>query len=303
MRTIVDRLRDVLAFRSGAAARALSARAGRWLVLAYHNIRPDGAPPRGERALHLSRADFGRQLDFLRAHCDVVSLEALTAFAPAGRPRVALTLDDGYAGALTGGVEELTRRGLPATLFVVPGRLGHAFWWDRLADGRGGTAPPDWRPRLLDTLGGEEGPVGDWAEAQGIPLAADLPDWARAGSEEDVARAYDAPGISLAAHTWTHPNLAALPPARLTEELERPRTWLAERFPRALPWLAFPYGRHSDAVTRAAARAGYAGCVAIGQRTMWMDRLEPGGTPVVLPRLDVPAGWPLGRFALRVAGR
>lgn len=270
-------------------------------MLAYHNVRPDRAPQRGERALHLSRSDFARQLDFIGAHCDVIPLADLCAAPPVdGRPRIVITLDDGYLGALTDGLEELTRRGMPATFFIVPGRLGAAFWWDRLADASAGAIAPEHRARLFESLRGEGESIIAWAEQQGMPVARELPIWARAGTRDDVARAYAAPRMTLGAHTWTHPNLAALAPDRLTEELDRPRTWLTEHFPRALPWLSFPYGRHGEGVIRAAGAAGYAGCLAIGQSTVWIGEATSSEPPIVVPRLDVPAGWSLSRFALSV---
>jgi len=301
LRIVADRIRDVLKFGTGAARRGLRRQAGRSLVLAYHNVRPDHERARGERGLHVSRSAFCRQLDFLQAHCDVVPLvDVLPGATARARPRVAITLDDGYVGALTIGLEELTRRSLPATYFVIPGRLGHEFWWDRLADPLGGSIPADARPQVLDSLRGEESLIAAWAAERGIRLAADLPDWARAGSLDLVTHAYGATGITLGAHTWTHPNLAALTPERMADELERSRAWLGERFPRFLPWLSFPYGRHSEVVVRVAGNAGYAGCVAIGQQVVWIERAEPRA-PSVVPRLDVPSTWSLARFALRVA--
>src|SRR5579862_5104874 len=109
-------------------------RHGRTLVLAYHNVLPDTAEPTGDRSLHLPRARFAEQLDVLADWCDVVPLATVLGRAPAtGRPRVAITFDDGYRGALTVGAAELRARSLPATMFISPGLVGgDGFWWDAL---------------------------------------------------------------------------------------------------------------------------------------------------------------------------
>src|SRR2546422_8966546 len=79
----------------------------------------------------------------LRTHA-IVPLEEVLTPAPSGRrPRVAITFDDAYQGAIAIGVEELARRGGPAALFVVPAfGGGGSFWWEPLGrDGGGGLDP------------------------------------------------------------------------------------------------------------------------------------------------------------------
>src|SRR5213079_1926770 len=90
----------------------------------------------------LRRAAHVRHALVLSYHA-VVPLEQLLAPAPPGRrPRVAITFDDGYRGAVCIGVPELARRDVPATLFVVPGFVGKGpFWWDAVAPGARGVDP------------------------------------------------------------------------------------------------------------------------------------------------------------------
>ena len=121
--------------RSGVPALNRAARARRGLVLAYHNVVPDSSPGFGDRSLHLPRGLFMRQLESLLATHTVVPLEQVLDAPVAGRrPRAAITFDDGYRGAVLLGVAELAKRGVPATLFVVPSFVGKGpFWWDALA--------------------------------------------------------------------------------------------------------------------------------------------------------------------------
>lgn len=270
---------------------------GRSLVLSYHGIAPDGAPRAGNGSLQLARAAFAAQLDALVGHVEVVPLAALSRPA-GGRPRVAITFDDGYVGAVRHGVEELATRGLPATIFVAPGRLGgHAFWWDVLA-GATGEFPAHDRGHVLTALAGRDESVRRWAEGR-FPADDALPPWLRSATEDELRAALRHDGITLGAHGWSHANMAALPPDELRAELARPLAWLRERFPAAtVPWLAYPYGLESPDVRRAARDAGYEGALRI--EGGWFD--PAAGDAFGRPRFNVAAGLSLEGFLLRANG-
>ena len=291
---------EFLLVRGGPAAIARAARRNHALVLAYHNVAPDGAEPCGERSLHLPFRDFVAQVELLARTCEVVPLDSLLDPPAPGRtrPRVALTFDDAYRGAATAGVDELARRGLPATFFVVPGLVGsRGFWWDRFADPATGALPRGLRERALSELRGDGDVVAAWAAERGI-AAHPLPAHVEAATEDELRRATASPGITLAPHSWSHRNLAALAPAELAREMEAPLHWLRARFDAAIPWLAYPYGLSSPAVERAAREAGYRGAL----------RVEGGWlaghprNPFLIPRFNVPAGISLHGFEARAAG-
>ncbi|HVI72058.1 MAG TPA: hypothetical protein VM656_11280, partial [Pyrinomonadaceae bacterium] len=102
------------------------------LVLAYHNVVPEGEAARGDTSLHLPQRDFSQQLDLLQRTHHVIPLTDLATAHKTAKPRAIITFDDAYAGALEAGVVELQKRSLPATVFVTPAFVGGAaFWWDR----------------------------------------------------------------------------------------------------------------------------------------------------------------------------
>ena len=105
----------------------------RVLVLAYHNIVPNGETADGDWNLHLPQHEFALHLDTIGRTHDVVPLASIFDPPTRARPRVAITFDDAYAGALHAGLRELERRGMPSTIFVAPGLLGRVTWWDALA--------------------------------------------------------------------------------------------------------------------------------------------------------------------------
>jgi peptidoglycan/xylan/chitin deacetylase (PgdA/CDA1 family) len=268
------------------------------VVLAYHNIVPDGESARGDRSLHLPQREFARQLDLIGRTHDVVPLESLeeTTTVSSRRPRAVITFDDACQGAVTVGVDELARRGLPATIFVAPAFVGGgSFWWDAVA-GAGGLDDAV-RGTALSVLRGEDARVRAWAREQGLPLQ-DLPAHQTVASEEQLAAATRSGGITLASHTWSHPNLARLEMDELEGELVRPLAWLRERFDAVIPWLTYPYGLHSPTVERAAEKAGYAGAL----RVEGGIQRGPTRRDYRLPRVNVPAGISIRGFELRTSG-
>lgn len=273
-------------------------RPGRSLVLAYHNVVPDDALPSGDRSLHLRRSEFAAQLDLLQRRYPVVPLGTLLDGSADRRgPAVAITFDDAYRGALTHGLDELGRRGLPATVFVTPGFVGgRAFWWDSLAGPSGDGLTASFRARALDEWRGDDTCIREAAVREGRK-AAELPADLRCVDDAELRRAARYPGITFGAHTWSHPNLTRIGGAELFAELGRPLAWLRERFTNTAPWIAYPYGLSTAPVETAARAAGYeAGLLVTGG---WLR-----GTPsrFAWPRYNVPAGLSLAGFDLRLAG-
>jgi peptidoglycan/xylan/chitin deacetylase (PgdA/CDA1 family) len=293
---------------TGVARLARQRLRGRTLVLAYHNIVPDDGVVAGDRSLHLPRREFARQLDRLQNSFDVVPLGALwelgrsSGVARSGsrargrRPRIAITFDDAYAGAVNAGVEELVKRKMPATIFVAPALLGIVPWWDILAEQHGGVMPDELREHALRELGGRTDAIlkerkatreGNW----GVGLA-------KIASEAELSRAAARPGISLGSHTWSHQNLTCLSGATLDTELSRPMEWLRSRFPSVVSWVSYPYGLFSDAVESAARGCGYDGAFRI--EGGWVRRSI--ASPYAVPRLNVPSGLSIDGFRLRLSG-
>ncbi|HEU4456909.1 MAG TPA: polysaccharide deacetylase family protein [Longimicrobium sp.] len=282
---------------SGVDRLAMALRRVGVLVLAYHNVVPAGDRPAGDRSLHLPQDAFARQLDELRRTHRIVPLESAFDAPVDGRPRAVVTFDDACRGAVTAGIDELARRGIPATFFVAPGLLGTVPWWDELSGPDG--LDPAVRAHALDALGGRPDDVRAWAKAEGIARHA-IPSSQRIATLDELGKAARERGVRLAAHGWSHARLDALAPAELEEELARPLAWLREHFPAAtIPWLAYPYGLWSREVEEAAERAGYAGAFRVDGGRLPLVGAAPGFS---LPRLNVPAGISDTGFRIRLAG-
>jgi peptidoglycan/xylan/chitin deacetylase (PgdA/CDA1 family) len=298
MGAALKRLAEAALLYGGPAGLSRRRLGPRTLILAYHNILPDDARPGRDRSLHLSRREFAEQLDVIREHCEVIPLGQALARGNRDRPRIAITFDDAYHGAVSAGAAELVRRDLPATFFVAPGFLGgRSFWWDAIAVPGNSTLPDAARSHALDTCAGRDDQVREWARLQGWSM--EEPDSAsRCSTEQDLLIALDHPGITVGSHTWSHPNLARLAGTELEMELRRPLEWLRERFVRVLDWLSYPYGLATPNVETAVKHAGYAAAVLVSGG--WMP--EHTDNPYAIPRFNVPAGISLDGFRLRLAG-
>ena len=280
----------------------LSRRSGA-LILAYHNILPDGHAPVGDRSLHLPQREFAAQLEALARTHDVVPLAdavlrsiANPVAAPGRRPCVAITFDDAYAGAVTAGVAELARLDFPATIFVTPSFLdGGTFWWDTLADAGEGL-DQEFRADALVTAHGMNEEVIHLAAERGIAQR-DVPGHAHGATQAQLTAALAHPGIMLGSHTWSHPNLDSLADADLDEELGRSLHWLAQFGDRAVSMISYPYGLADERVQSAARKVGYtAGFMIEGG---WAGSVTNG---LAIPRLNIPAGVSRNGFALRTSG-
>jgi peptidoglycan/xylan/chitin deacetylase (PgdA/CDA1 family) len=294
MRLIVKRAAEIALCRSGMTGVLRRLRRDDVLVLAYHNVVPDGEKVRGEKSLHVDQEQFQRHLSLLSRTHHFITVQQITGPGH-GKPRVVITFDDAYRGAVELGVEVLRALDAPATIFVPPACLGgRQFWWDVLSSG--GEISSDLRESALSELAGKSADI--LARADRLPDLGHAPAYERTATESelDVALAFD--GLMLGSHTWSHPNLAALGGAELAEELVRPLDWLRDRYPeRTTEWLSYPYGRWSDVVAMAARRAGYRGAFRI--EGGW---IPPAGDLFGMPRLNVPAGLSVHGLEVRSSG-
>jgi peptidoglycan/xylan/chitin deacetylase (PgdA/CDA1 family) len=270
-------------------------------VLAYHNIVPTGDVIEGDASLHLPQRDFALHLDTIRRTHDVVPLSSVfDAPSRRARPRVVITFDDAYAGALTSGLAELGRRNMPSTIFVAPGLLGRITWWDALATPGGAGLPEAVRNHALEQLSGKGEGIVEWARSTGKLSAGALETRPRIARLEELKRAAADPRVTLGSHTWSHPNLRALSAEDVHDELASSLEWLNAWFPtQTIPWLSYPYGIWSQPVCEAAEELGYVAAVRV--EGGWLAA-RGADSPYTIPRLNVPLGMSVNGLSLRLAG-
>jgi peptidoglycan/xylan/chitin deacetylase (PgdA/CDA1 family) len=196
-------------------------------------------------------------------HVRVLDLDDLIAHPVDGPDAVAVTFDDGFLN-VRGAMELLRSSGVPVTVFVVTSHVGGTNAW-------GGRAAPG-----IPTL-----PLLDWADLESLA----------------------AQGVSIQAHSRTHPTLTTRSATELDDELLGCREDLAVRLGVRPRHLAYPYGDVNDAVVMRAAQ-WYAG----GHTTDFRG-IATDDHAMRLPRLDMyyfdaPGrleAWGQGAFQRRIA--
>jgi peptidoglycan/xylan/chitin deacetylase (PgdA/CDA1 family) len=276
-------------------------------ILVYHGI------PRR------ARAAFERQLRYISRCFDVVPLDVLLSAArdprPGGRPKIALTFDDGLRNNLAYAYPVLARLALTATFFVCPQLAETGEWlWNHEARQRLARLEEAPRARLANELGAAAAdtesvvermkrlPLGERQHAQ-ARLRALTPHFVPTPEEHD---AFDVAGwrelvaldprvVAIGSHTLTHPILTSLTGPALESEIRDSRGALEEKLGREVDTFAYPNGDY-DAEALAYVRRHYRIAVAsIGD-------LSPASDPHQLAREPVRPGllrlvWRLHRRA------
>jgi peptidoglycan/xylan/chitin deacetylase (PgdA/CDA1 family) len=242
------------------------------------------------------------------------------------RPKgtIAITFDDAYRDVLRNAKPVLADLGIPATVFVVTGKLGseEGFWWDRLAAGVLGGKRPATMPHfgfLSESDRQEVGAAFADADAEALHLAlwnrVRLLDPAqRESAADEVVAAFvgtlphKAPGmtpdevnelvegglISVGAHSVTHPSLPSLSTDGQREEIGTSKDALEALTGQPIRRLAYPFGDY-DARSEEIARAlgfDYAVSVEAGAVTDRKTRYR-------LPRHDI-KNWTGAEFGKRL---
>lgn len=178
-------------------------------TLTYHSIDDSGSP------ISVPSRAFDTHLRWLTSgRVRVLPLAELHAHPDAAGDAVSVTFDDGFLNIFDG-VDQLLANGLPATIFVVSGKVGTTNEW-------GGKAAPG-----IPTL-----PLLGWSDLERL-----------------VAR-----GASIEGHTRTHCALSEQPADALDEEIAGCREDLRARLGVRSTQLAYPFGLVNDDVAQRASQ-------------------------------------------------
>jgi peptidoglycan/xylan/chitin deacetylase (PgdA/CDA1 family) len=280
---------------------------GRGVILTLHHVRPPtagGFRPNG--LLEITPDFLDRTLSLIRAEgYDLVSLDVALARLSAPRPGrffVALTFDDGYRDNVEHAWPVLAKHGAPWTLFVTPGfadRTARLWWLEleealralpalslALPDGpfTARTASDSEKQRAFDRL--------YWRlrkQPEGILLSAISDLTAQAGIDraalvereclpwETLRALAGAPGVTIGAHTLTHPMLAKHDEAFARDEISDSRTRLEAELGIPIRHFAYPVGDPTSAGPREfalAREAGFASAVTTRPGHLFTEHAE-----------------------------
>ena len=277
---------------------------GAGVILTLHHVRPAAPSGFAPNALLEITPDFlDAALRLIRAEgYDLVSLdEALERLSrpKPGRFFVALTFDDGYRDNVEHAWPVLAKHGAPWTMFVTPGFADRTarLWWLELevavrALPQVALSLPDGPFRMPSGTEAEKarafeqlywrlrkGPeaillsaISDLAGQAGVDAAAlverECLPW------ETLRALAGAPGVTIGAHTLTHPMLARHDAGTARRELVESKARLEAELGLPIRHFAYPVGDPGSAGPREfelAREAGFAGAVTTRPGHLWPE--------------------------------
>jgi peptidoglycan/xylan/chitin deacetylase (PgdA/CDA1 family) len=244
-------------------------------VLTYHRIdRPDAQPDLDPALISATPETFDEQMAYVAANYHVVSMPELLN---ARRRRAALpprsvmvTVDDAYRDFESNAWPILKKYGISVTLFVATGYPDHpdrAFWWDRLhaavcctgrsrQNGSNGNGHADGGERRHEFRR-----LKKWVKSLPHDRAMACVDRICAASGTIPARNHvlgweslrrlAREGVTLAAHSQTHPLMNRLAPDEARREAAVSLRDIEREIGSALPVFAYPGGGYDESVIAA----------------------------------------------------
>ncbi len=312
-------LKQLLTLSAGRGADA------RLSVLIFHRVLPGPDPlfP-GE----IDAAAFTAICGWLRRWCQVLPLsDAMRSLADGTLPAraCAITFDDGYADNRTIALPILHAHGLSATFFVATGFLNGGRMWNdtviealRATDQRAldlrelpGGAATD-RPSPVNTLAERRATIDNLLQRlKYLPTDARVAATERLAALAKVApptdlmmtteqlRELHAAGMSIGAHTVSHPILAKLDRVAAFDEIRIGKATLEAWLDAPVPLFAYPNGKpgtdYSAETVELARAAGFDAAFS----TAW-GAAQSGSDPFQVPRFT-PWDRTRMRFGLRMA--
>lgn len=253
-------------------------------VLTYHRVAdPEDSRMLDPRLISATPAAFEQHMRHLARHYQVVSLEEVlnTVEKRTRLPNraVLVTFDDAYHDFTEFAWPILKRYRLPATMFVptaYPDQPDRAFWWDRLYRALTFTAQMELDPTPIGCLplrSSEErhqslrrlqNHTKTLAHAEAIALVDEICSKLDNGQSSrqsilswEELRQLVREGVTLGAHTRTHPILTQLPPEQIREEISGSQRDLKREIGAVLPIFCYPDGGHNEDVVNVLSEEGF----------------------------------------------
>jgi peptidoglycan/xylan/chitin deacetylase (PgdA/CDA1 family) len=265
----------LLIYYLGLAGLVIGMRPGALRVLMYHACEETETDFIRGLKINTTPADFAAQISFLQKHYQIVPLSALGRLSMPDRALV-ITFDDGLRSIREHAFPLLKLRQLPATCFLTTDVIGNRtlIWLNELCwflnrhpaiarpivSQQLGLGKRSSRNRLIEDL------IARYDREKIDALLGKLRD-ATGTSPENLARTarlyldrveieeMAQSGFTFGNHTGSHAVLSRLGDADCRGEIDRAARVL-ETLPESVPALAYPFGRSSAAVSRAALELG-----------------------------------------------
>ena len=264
-------------------------------VLMYHEVLEDEQDIDAWTVIRAS--DFRKQMEYLKSHHDVISLDAACELMRnvdrIKAKHAVVTFDDGYTGNRRVVLPIMAELNLPFTVFCATGPIeqGEPYWWDRVIRS---ALTCGQRVVLTDMLPGTYDFSTDsygesrWNEIQ--RLLTDLKSLGRQKREQimraitrqtdessqsgplrpmtpqQVRELADSRLATIGAHSHTHDILTQLTPEEAGASILRSKQKLQEWTKARVNYFSYPNGDYSPALMHAVASAGFQAAVSTEER-------------------------------------
>jgi peptidoglycan/xylan/chitin deacetylase (PgdA/CDA1 family) len=254
-------------------------------VLTYHRVANlQDSPLLHPQIISATPENFQRQMRFLAKKYQVISLarafDSIEKKAPLPPRAVLITFDDAYYDFATVAWPILKSLKLPATLFVptaYPDQPERAFWWDRLyrafmqssqkelkGTPLGDLSLPDAAARQ-SSLRRVQNYVKTVPHSEAMALVDEIcakldsrPLAQKSVLSWKELRQLAKEGVTLCAHTQTHPIMTQLSREEVRREVAGSQNDLQREIGEALPIFCYPGGIHDDTVVDILKEEGFA---------------------------------------------
>jgi peptidoglycan/xylan/chitin deacetylase (PgdA/CDA1 family) len=296
------------------------------VVLTFHRILPDDefAQTSSLPGIVVRQKTFERFMAWASQECDIIDLgKGVPSWdVSAPRPRIALTLDDGWLDNYEVLQNTAVRHSATATIFICPGVMARRFpfWPERVIsllkrmpekcrlagifDDVPDSERADSVQNIIERLKGirpterekciqqlRELSVGTVQDSSDEPLNCTM-NWEQV---QDLQQQ----GITFGSHTLTHPILTQIPAEAARNELIESRQRIEKALGAPCRMFAYPNGNNNEEVRECAAAAGYSVAFTT-EPGCWTRASEP----LRVPRINVSDQKlidPSGRFSPAMA--
>jgi len=242
-------------------------------VLTYHRVDyPSAHPNLSPATLSATPEDFAQQMDFIRERYTPVSIQDVLGWEVDNIPprAVLVTFDDAYRDFAEHAWPIAQERDIPLTLFVptgFPDQPERVFWWDELYNAISNTNS--------NTVSTKDGDLSLKTSADRKQAFRALRDYVKALPHEEAMswvrqtchelgtpleknivlsweelRDLASEGVTMGAHTRTHPMMNRISLEQAREEAVQSRVDIQEHIGSAPPIFAYPSGFFSDSVVQ-----------------------------------------------------
>lgn len=307
-----------------ALARSRALQGGAVTILMYHTIGRDDDD--FDAWTVVRRGDFLRQVEWLRRHYAVLSLDDALGGRVGDRPPAVITFDDGEAGLHEHLLPIVEREQLPVTVYVATGQIqtGCPYWFDRVMNATQVAASTvldltevGLGRRTLEPAAGERAwrAIGDLLDKL-KSLAPEAREAATTRIEAALApvprrritqlaplsvaqlRAVAASRwVTIGAHTQDHSLLDQIPLPEASVSIDKSRRLLCEWTGCAVEHFAYPNGNHNSALVSEVERLGFRSAMATG-KGLW----RPAESRFAMQRVPVGRYDDLDKFKLDLLG-